>query len=357
MGGPALQREGLRVEVDAQSLLSIGFTEILSRLPRIFHALKTLTRVAESRRPAVAVLVDYPDFHFKLAQRLNQIAIPVIDFIPPKVWVWRKNRVLRMKQIFSKVLCIFPFEETFYQGSGVPAVYVGNPLMDELPLKLTREEARRHLHLESDERVLLMMPGSRESELNIHVPLLLSAAEHAARRLGQELKILLPFPEALRSQPWVDRSLKNIHTLYPHLKIRVSWGDSHFCMVAADAGLIKSGTSTLEAALLGCPHAVVYKPGKITEWIFKYLIRYRGPVGLVNLALGWKEGEPYRAREWLCERATVENLSEEIYVLLTDPVQRAQLKKSFLPLVLGLSGKSASQTAARAILQTAGWVP
>ncbi len=350
MGGPALQAEGLETLVNAADLLSMGFSEILSRLPRIWRALNTLEEAARLRGPMAALVVDYPDFHFRLARRLQKLGIPVVDFIPPKVWVWRKSRVMRMKQVFSKVLCIFPFEEKFYEGSGVPAVYVGNPLMDELPFKLTREDARTRLKIAADDRAVVLLPGSRESELKIHIPLMLDAAEKCAEMLRLRLKVLVPLPDAIDQQPWLDSVLAQVDH-YDHLDVKFSFGDAHLCMIAADAGLIKSGTSTLEAALLGCPHAVVYKTGKLTEWIFKYLIRYRGPVGLVNLALGWREGEPYRATEWICDQATVENLKQELVTLLSDESYRAQLKKSFLPILLGLSGRRASESAAREVLQ------
>ncbi len=353
MGGPKLQSMEFRAVVDAKELLVIGYLEVLSRLPKIFNALNRMSQAAVDEKPDVAVFIDYPEFHFKLAKRLKKSGIPIVYYIPPKVWVWRKNRVKFLRDFFSKVLCILPFEESFYKTLQVSAKYVGNPLLDELPLHLTRAEARQQLGLASNDKVLVLMPGSRPAEIKRHLELMLESAVRAAAyfraqgflRLDEQLKILIPFPEVVdleilqtRVSGWMDHYTQSAPFI---LDLRVSKGDAAVCMIAADAGLIKSGTSTLEAGMLGCPHTVVYKPNIVTEFIFKKIMRYKGPVGLVNLVYGGLSDHKNNCivKEVVCNDATVLSLSEEIRSLFMDRSYIEKVKEGLLQLKKIVLGK------------------
>ncbi len=360
IGGPKLQAMGLRTIVDARELMAMGFVEILSLLPRIMRALRSLTQAARETRPDIAIVIDYPDFHFRLAKRLKRLGIPLIYYIPPKVWVWRKKRINLLKDSFKKILCILPFEEEFYKKENISATYVGNPLMDELPFSLTRLEARTRLGLTPQDRVAVLMPGSRKSELKHHLELMLEAAILTAKDLRstgflgtqEKLKILMPFPTTSHFQVLkerVDRFMSFDQQEW--IDVRISQGNSHECLVAADAGLIKSGTSTLEAGLLKCPHSIVYKPGLTSQWIFKYLIRYQGPVGLVNLVAGWKSGEDYLVNEVLCENVTLETLKQEFISILTDPEKRKKQITGFEKLLLRMRNDSETQSPSRRAAQ------
>lgn len=341
IGGPKLQAEGLRIIVDARELLAMGFVEVLGHLPRIWSSLKKVTDEAVRQKPDVAVLMDYPDFHFRLAGRLRNLQIPLVYYIPPKVWVWRKSRIHFLKKAFAKILCIFPFEESFYRAENIDAHYIGNPLLDELPLGLTREQARTRLGFLAEDKVLVLMPGSRKSEISGHLLLMLDAAYAAAQEFrnqgvlqkNQRLKVTLPFPATshlagLKAQVdgWIQTADKDSQDL---MEIAVTQGNAAECMAAADAGLIKSGTSTLEAALMNCPHAVIYKPSQTTAWIFKNLIRYKGPVGLVNMAGGWNSGDPYIVPEILCEKVTVEALRSQILELFLNTETTRKMREGF----------------------------
>lgn len=372
VGGPKLQAQGLRAVVDARDFLAMGFGEVLSRLPRVFSALAQLEEEARTIKPEIAIVIDYPDFHFRLAKRLNRLGIPVIYYIPPKVWVWRKKRIQVLRDSFVKVLSIFPFEVPFYEKEKVPVVYVGNPLADELPLGLSRAHARTRLKISSEAKVLVLMPGSRPSELKLHIKVMLDGANRAAAlmrasgALGREerLTVLMPFPMTAdfrsaseRVQVWLAKAIGGATNF--NLDVRVSQGDAAECLVAADAGLIKSGTSTLEAALLGCPHTIVYKTSWLTAWIFKGLVRYSGPVGLTNLVARSQAGEPLLVREVLLSEVRAETLSTEIVSLLTDGARRsrmcdgfAQIRDQLLggPLVPGAPRPSPSRRAAREVL-------
>ena len=355
IGGPRLQGAGLETVFDARELLAMGFLEVIVRLPRILKGLSRIASAAVQFRPDVAVVIDYPDFHFKLARRLGKLGVPLVYYIPPKVWVWRTGRVKRLREGFRKVLGIFPFETTFFRGHGVPFEYVGNPLLDELPLSLTREEARAKLGLSASDRVLLLMPGSRPAELSFHLEVMLNGAALCAERMDTKLRVLMPLPhtanvEMLRAkvEAWRVRNERS-----ECLDVRVSQGDAAIAMRAADAGLVKSGTSTLEAAVLQCPHAVVYRTGRLTGWLFRIIVRYQGPVGLVNLVAAWNPEQPdfHRsaaaprvAREILLGDVTVENLAQEALRLLEDSAYRSALVSGLEQVRKKLTGNGESQS-------------
>lgn len=370
VGGPKLQEEGLRAVVDARELLAMGFVEILGRLPAIFRALRRVVEAAERERPDVIVVIDYPDFHFRLARRLGHLGIPIIYYIPPKVWVWRTGRVRFLRENFAQILCILPFEEDFYRRHDVPVRYVGNPLVDELPLHLTREQARAGLGLDERDPVLVMMPGSRPSELRQHLDLMLETALKVSRRLREKrffsrsvpLTVLLPFSIVTdlqasrdRIERWMSRTL-DAHSL---LDLRISQGDAATCLVAADAGLIKSGTATLEAALMGCPHLIVYQANALSQLVYSRFIRrrYAGPVGLVNLVHGWKEGEPLLVPEFIEAGLSVETLARELVALFEDPAWRSRMRAGLFRVrnqIVGDSpGFSPSMLAAREVVRVA----
>lgn len=367
IGGPRLQEAGLEVVVDSRELMVMGFVEVLRQLPKILKVLNRITRVTSQFRPDVAVVIDYPGFHFRLARRLKKMGIPTVYYIPPKVWVWRQGRVRTLKKLFKKILVILPFEQALYEKLHIPVKYVGNPLIDELPLHLSQSQAREQLSLRLDDRVIVLLVGSRESEWNFHFELFLEATlliEESLRKKGllpseRSLKVLMPFPATAplsllqkRRDHW--KTSGSGTSRGKGLEIQLSQSNSAECMVAADMGIIKSGTSTLEAGLLGCPHVVVYKPSPSTGWLFKNLVRYRGPVGLVNLVAGVTVGKDFLVPEILCEKVTPAALSNALMELFCDPKKQAAMKEGFKLLkkkVYGDSeGASPSRTAAREIL-------
>jgi lipid-A-disaccharide synthase len=365
IGGPKLKQAGLEQLVDAKELLSMGFLEVASRLPKIFESLSLIEKASLERKPDVAVVVDYPDFHFRLAKRLKKQSVPVVYYIPPKVWAWRKGRVKFLRRFFSKVLCIFPFEEKFYQTENVPVKYVGNPLLDELPLRASKADARFRLGIGESEKVLAVLAGSRPAELKRHLELFLDAAQATGIRLlakgvlksGQRLKVLLPFPETSDLNSLSDR-VRAWECIQKHLmiQIRVSQGDSAWAMLASDAGLIKSGTSTLEAAILQCPHIIVFKPNTVTTFLVRKMIGYWGPIGLSNLVAG-ATVEPFPIPEITSADVTPVVLSNALIELFyeSDLLRRVRevCKNVKTAMLEGQDGKSPSQSAASEVLEVA----
>ncbi len=343
---------GFRLKEDQRELTAMGFAEVVGKLPKIARLLNEVEMWAEDECPDAALVFDYPDFHFKVAERLARRNIPVFCFIPPKVWAWRSGRIHRLKKLYHHVFTIFPFESGIFEKNNVPFTYMGNPLLDELPFGITKSQAREQLGLGERSRVLLMMPGSRSAELKY----LLEPMMVAVKRLydmGRLDHILIPLPKNGRREAverWFDS-----HADYRMLPVRISEGDSHLAMIAADAGLIKSGTSTLEAALLNLPHVVTYHGHWLSKIVFHLVVRYTGAISLVNLVDDLKIKKPnYIVPELILEDFGSENFVKYLAPLLdAESGERKRMLEGFGRVYSKLSafGGSPSRFAAEKFLK------
>ncbi len=336
IGGLRLRKEGFNAIIRAEDLLAMGFIEIIGALPRILKALRKITKWAKQNKPDIAVVIDYPDFHFLLARRLKKLGIPVVYYIPPKVWAWRRGRMKTLREVFTRVLCILPFEKDIYKDAGINAVYVGNPLINELPENLTKEMARSELQIDAKSTVVTLMPGSRPYELKRHFVLMLSASLIVAKKCNKKIIILVPlaFNEHMKNVKsllceWEKENIdaKNL------LDIRLIHAESALALKAADAGIIKSGTATLEAGIMELPHLVLFLASKSTMWIYKNIIKYNGPISLVNLVHGWNKKEPYLVNEHVGSCASPLVLANELFELIDDSIdaqtRRQKLNQGF----------------------------
>ena len=335
MGGPKLRAEGLNAVVDSGEMLVMGFSEILGRLVRIIRALGELQMAVKVSRPDIAVVIDYPDFHFRLARRIKKLGVPLVYYIPPKVWAWRKGRIHFLKATFKKILCILPFEKDFYEKENVPALYVGNPLVDELPKAMSQEEAKERLGIEIEKRVIVLLVGSRPHELKVHLAPMIKGAASAALALQKEkpgpvqIRISLPQGMGEKIAETAEALFLKLNVSQYGIELVISHGDAHLCMLASKGGVIKSGTSTLEAALLGLPHVVVYRPSWLSTFIIRKVIGYKKAVGLVNLVAGKQEDKKDLVTELISGDMTHGNIERELAKVLIDQRVRSRMKKGF----------------------------
>lgn len=301
-----------------------GPLEVIGKLPKRYRLEGKVEERLFAKRPDAALLVDNGEINLRLASLLHFFKVPVVYYIPPKVWVWRPGRLEDIALHCAKVLSILPFEKPIYEEWGIPFDYVGNPLLDELPLALTAPEARRRLGIEGDRPAVAVLPGSRHSEIRFHT----GVFTEALARFAAETKAL---PEALRDPlflvpipPSVD--FDAVSKGFTGLDFRFFRGMSHECLKASRAALIKSGTSTLEAGVLGTPMVIAYQSGKLARFIFHHIMRYRHHVGMVNLFLA-PEG-PAVVEELILERCTPEQLSRGLMDVYVDGEKRSrQLKE------------------------------
>jgi lipid-A-disaccharide synthase len=315
IGGPRLRSlPGFRALKNAEDLRAMGFVEVLSKLKVIRAVLSNVMEVLESNPPDLVITFDYPDFHFELMKRIH--ANPVFDRtlkicgIPPKVWVWRSHRVEKIRRYYDGVWVIFPFEKKFYEGHGIPVIYQGNPLISDLL------EASKDFSKMQDEKhiSIAVMPGSREAELTYHLPVIQAALNEIAKKTGKLILASVPVPEGLpveRVQKLLVSSLEVQYRFVSNGSIEI--------LSRHSLGLIKSGTSTLEAAVLGCVPIIFYKANLISEWIFRLVVKYGGPVGLPNILLNIKKRENAVFPELLGPEATAESLSSTFLSIYQNP--------------------------------------
>jgi lipid-A-disaccharide synthase len=310
----------------AENLRAMGFTEVLGKLITLRGAGKTLLKRAEEEKPDWMITFDYPDFHFQFLKKIQKLDWAQKCFkvcgIPPKVWVWRSGRVEKIRQYYNAVWVIFPFEKNFYESKGIPVIYEGNPLIAALPHDLTPEEALKQIgvslqkHEQMNDQLMTMpiavMPGSRDAELKYHLPLLSKTLNLFSSRIQKKVVALVPVP--LGTTEDTVRKIELEFASTEKVQVKVIRGQSGAVLRACRLGLIKSGTSTLEAAVLGCFPVIFYVPSRLSQFIFKMLIRYWGPVGLPNILLGEKTSEQAYFPEILGYHATPERLADQLFL-------------------------------------------
>jgi lipid-A-disaccharide synthase len=277
VGGDHLRACGIDILADVRLLSAVGLVEIVSSLRRHHRVMELLKQQMDQQRPDVVVLVDYPGFNLFVAKEAKQRGIPVFFYIAPQVWAWGKGRAKKMERLIERLAVIFPFEEAIFNAHGRNfARYVGHPLVDELHVSGTREQIRERHGLSLDQPLLVLMPGSRRSEVKLLLPSMLQAAQQL-KSDGWQVVLL--------KAPTIDRSyLEEVMGGRP-LTVALVDGDAYNLLHAADAGVIASGTATLEAALLGCPHVILYRFSSLTYLIARLVIGRR-IIGLPNVILG-----------------------------------------------------------------------
>jgi lipid-A-disaccharide synthase len=277
VGGDHLRACGIDILADVRLLSAAGLVEIVSSLRRHHRVMELLKQQMDQQRPDVVVLVDYPGFNLFVAKEAKKRGIPVFFYIAPQVWAWGKGRAKKMERLIERLAVIFPFEEAIFNAHGRNfARYVGHPLVDELHVSGTREQIRERHGLSLDQPLLVLMPGSRRSEVRLLLPSMLQAAQQL-KSDGWQVVLL--------KAPTIDRSyLEEVMGGRP-LTVALVDGDAYNLLHAADAGVIASGTATLEAALLGCPHVILYRFSSLTYLIARLVIGRR-IIGLPNVILG-----------------------------------------------------------------------
>jgi lipid-A-disaccharide synthase len=277
VGGDHLRARGIDILADVRVLSAAGLVEIISSLRRHYRVMELLKHQMDHQRPDVVVLIDYPGFNLFVAKEAKKRGIPVFFYIAPQVWAWGKGRAKKMERLIERLAVIFPFEEAIFNAHGRDfARYVGHPLVDELHVSGTREQIRQRHGLSPDQPLLVLMPGSRRAEVRMLLPAMLQAA--------QQLKCD-GWQVVLLKASTIDRSYFELVSGDRALPIPLIEGDAYNLLHAADAGVIASGTATLEAALLGCPHVILYRFSRLTYLIAKLVIGRR-IIGLPNVILG-----------------------------------------------------------------------
>ena len=332
VGGPRLAEAGTEILVPMKDLAVMGLFEVAAHLLRIRRIFGRLERAARERRPDAAVLVDSPDFNLRLARKLERLGIPVLYYISPTVWAWRPGRLKTIKAFVSRMLLIFPFEEEIYRRAGIPATFVGHPLMESVRSSLSRTEFFVKYGLDPRRKLITLLPGSREGEVARHMPVLIRAIPLLRQAFEAQFAIVLA--ESLGSA-WLDKT-------YPDRPpdVHVLTRDGYDAMAAADLVLSACGTANLETALLGTPFIAFYRLSPLTYALGRRLVKI-SRYSIVNILAG----RPL-VPELIQGRLTAENILAEARAVLESPRRQAELKAEFKKLAGILGEKKASVNAA-----------
>jgi lipid-A-disaccharide synthase len=334
IGGPRMIAEGFDARWPMEKLSVRGYVEALRHIPEILGIRNALKRDLLANPPTAFVGIDAPDFNFGLEEPLRKAGIPSIHFVSPSIWAWRGGRIKKIARAVDHMLCVFPFETEIYEKAGVPASYVGHPLADSIPMVPDPATARARLGLPREGRIIGVMPGSRRSEIALIGPLFLAAIALIHER-ESDVRFVLP-----AASPTVRELLTPMLAAYPHLPLTIVDGDSHGVLEASDAMLIKSGTSTLEAALYKKPMVISYK----VPWLTGEIMRRQGYlpwVGLPNIL-----ARRFVVPELLQESATPRSLADAMLEQLNNETHRAELVETFTHMHETLRRNTAESAAA-----------
>ena len=271
-GGQRMRDAGCETVVDSKDLAVVGITEILSHLPKIYGKFHHLIAEADRRRPDVAVVIDSPAFNWRVARQMRKRAVPVVYYVAPQFWAWRQGRVRLLRKYVTKALVIFPFEEKFYRNRGVDAIFVGHPLA-ELPHPTVERHAYAAAHkLDAAKHWITLMPGSRVKEVRLNLPGILESAA----QFGRTFEFLLPVAPTLHRGFFEEQISQPGITLVPE-SLPALWHSR--------AGVIASGTATVEAAMMATPFVMVYRVSGLTYRLGKPRIKIPR-FAMVNLIAG-----------------------------------------------------------------------
>jgi lipid-A-disaccharide synthase len=345
IGGEALAAQGVRLLCQASELAVVGLFEVTGRLGTVLRALHDVGRALKSERPDLAILVDFPDFNFWVARLAKFYRVPVMYYISPQVWAWRTYRVHTIARLVDRMVVIFPFEEEFYRQRGVPVTYVGHPMLEALPPLAERGVVLAQWGLDPQRLTLALLPGSRASEIERHLPTMLAGVRllHAAIPQAQ---FILPLASTAPAE--LVESLIAGAGFIPAPAIKIIPGHSYEALAAAHLAMVASGTATVEAALAATPTIIVYRLSPWTFAVGRRLIRVPH-VGMANLL-----AEERLFPELIQDDFTPERLAQEVLDLMGDRTRLQDLFQGLARVRRRLKGPGASVRAARVALKLAG---
>jgi lipid-A-disaccharide synthase len=340
MGGPAFAAAGGTLLEDYRGVAVTGLTEALRKIPKSYGALRRLVAWARASRPDALVVIDFPDFNFRLARRIKALGIPVVYYISPQIWAWRPKRIDAIRRFADLVLVIFPFEEAIYREAGVPVEFVGHPLIDLARPSAPRAAFLRLQGFSMSAPTIAILPGSRPNEVSRILPDLMVAATKIRMRLPSAQFFVARAPN-LDDDHFESLSAGG-QTLF-----RVLEDDTDAILAAANVVLTASGTATVQAALHGTPMVIVYRVSPLTYRLLRRLVTVES-IGMVNLIAGERI-----VPELIQEAFTPATVAGEAISMLTDEDRVNRIRDGLARVRERLGGPGASRRAAEAIVRIA----
>lgn len=338
LGGARLKNEGVDVRADLVSLAVIGFSEVLKHLKMIRAVYKQLLCDIDRERPDLAILVDYPGFNLHLAKDLKKRGIPVIYYISPQIWAWGKGRIKTIKETVSRMIVLFPFEETLYRQYGIPVSFVGHPSLDHVKPEKKESEFRTLYSLDPSKRTIGLLPGSRQKEVKTLLPIMLDTAGLIKRNSASPVQFIV------LAAPTVPSGLISSIVQQHGVPVTIVNNMTYEGIAASDFCLVCSGTATLETAIMQRPFVIVYKMDLLNYLLYRPQIKIPY-VGMVNIVAG-KEVVP----EFIQFNARPEMIARAVLEFLRKPGQIKQMLEDLDYVKTNLGSPGAAERAAKLIL-------
>ncbi len=329
-----MEAEGVRLLFSLDDLAIVGIIEIVSHLPRIHRIFKLVLSEVRKELPVAAVLIDSPDFNLRLAKSLKKLSIPILYYISPTVWAWRKARLKLIKRTVAKMLLIFPFEKNIYKKNNIPAEYIGHPLLERIRTSFSKANFYHKYGLDPEKKLIALLPGSRKSEIQYHMPVLTNAIKKINSSFNVQYVLLL-------ADNLKDTIIANF--IPPELKqiILILKNDAYDAIAASDLALSSCGTANLEAALLETPIIAFYRLSPLTYSLGLKFIKISN-YSIVNILAG-HEVIP----ELIQKKFSSENIFRETERILISATARSKMIEHFKKIRKILGDKNASQNAAK----------
>ncbi|HWH77371.1 MAG TPA: lipid-A-disaccharide synthase, partial [Candidatus Binatus sp.] len=270
--GEQLRKTDFETLFSVGQLTGMGLVELVGNLKNLWRAFQILKRALKERRPSLLVLIDFPEFNLRLARIAKSIGVPVLYYISPQIWAWRRGRVKQIARWVDHMAVVFPFEVEFYHRHGVKVSFVGHPLVESVHASQNRESVFARIGLNPSKPTIALMPGSRRGEVDFHLPVMREAARQMATTDGIQFFC-------------VRASTINQEKIAAYLQMPIVDSDRYDALHAADLVWTASGTATLETALLETPMIVIYRMSWLTYWVARLLVRV-DHIGMVNLIAG-----------------------------------------------------------------------
>jgi len=337
VGGEKMKNEGVELIADSKEMAVVGITEVLLKLKRIYQIYRKLKNSLTANSPSLVILIDYPDFNLRFAREAKKKNIPIVYYISPQVWAWRKGRIKKIGRLIKKMIVIFPFEKAIYEEAQIDVDFVGHPLLDAIRSQFSREEAFQQFSLSSGVTTIGLLPGSRMNEVKRHLPPMIEAIPLISKRINP-VQFIIPVAPGLdlgEVQNLVGSKSENI---------RVVENNIDDVMRISDVVIVASGTATIEAAIMGAPMIVVYRVSPLTYLLGKMLIKIKN-IGMVNIIAG-KTVVP----ELIQKDVTPEKITSAVVQILENPSKQEEIKKELSSLKEKIGNPGASFRAAQIIM-------
>jgi lipid-A-disaccharide synthase len=332
IGGNKMISVGLKSIENIEKLAVMGFVEVIRHLVFFYNLTKRILVEIDICKPQQIILIDYPGFNLWLVKKIKkQINIPITYYISPQIWAWKEKRIEIIRKYVDQMLVIFPFEENWYRERGIEAKFVGHPIFDEWTPS-SKENLCNELTLKLNTPVVTLYPGSREQEVNRHLPILLQAA-YQLRSENMDIQFILGVAKYINFENWNIPEWIYVEKQYPQKALE-----------CADLALVASGTSTVEAAVFGTPMIIIYKMSLLSWWLSKKLVKVPY-VGMVNIIAG-----SMIMPEILQAEATASKIYKTAQEIIGSPKKMTQMKSDLSNVQNLLKGRENMQSAAKYIL-------